>query len=291
MAYYILLHVIFPTFFENKKLLFLIAYVVVMTFFISIDYIHLKKILPFFGGHTPRGDLPLFSFINRSLLLFSYIAFTTAGWYLNSRSILKIKEQSEKEKGIISRELGFLKNQFNSHLTFNFLNFCYGKMLDSSPKAAEAMEDFSEMLRYSMSNKLAEYVPLEREVQYIEHFIRIQKCLTTKIFVEFEYRGNIDNCYILPMLLAIFVENSFKHGISSDADNPITILLLVEEDEIKFKIKNNRTNRKIFISTGIGLQNARKILNLFYDKKHSLKIEQTDNTYSCELNLKAYNRT
>lgn len=286
VAYYLLLYIVFPIFFEKRKILFILNYFVVIVLFISVDYVHLKKILPFFGGHTPRGDLPLYNFIIRSLLLFSYVAFTSAGWYLNLRSLQKIKESSEKEKTIISRELNFLKNQFNSHLTFNFLNFCYGKMLYFSPQAAAAIENFSEMLHYSFNHKLTDYVSLAKEIEYINNFIEIQKCLTTKIFVEFQYEGNVNNCSILPMLLAIFVENSFKHGILNDSENPIKIFLSVKGNDALFNIKNECTNNKKTISTGIGLQNAKKILELFYKNKHFLSIKKTNTTYYCELNLK-----
>lgn len=289
IAYYVLLNIVFPNFFEKNKIQFVLFYLFVVCLFVTIDYIHLKKVLPFLGGHTPRGDLPLYNFINRSILLFSYVAFTSAGWYLNFRSIQRDQEKSEREKNIISRELNFLKNQFNSHLTFNFLSFCYGKMLIYSPKEAKSIENFSEMLHYSFNHKLSEYVSLTNEIQYIENFIEVQKCLTSSVCVKFNYTGDVSKCDILPMLLGIFVENSFKHGVVNDSKNPILIALAVENNEILFRIENTRTNSKNKISTGIGLQNAKKILSLFYENRHSLKINEENNTYSCELNLKLEN--
>jgi two-component system LytT family sensor kinase len=285
-SYYILLNFIFPSFFDKNKILFFISYLFVIALFVLIDYIHLKKILPHFGAYTPRGNLPLYSFIKSSILLFSYIAFTTTGWYLNSRSIQRVKEKLDNEKNIIARELNFLKNQFNSHLTFNFLSFCYGKMLNYSPKAAESIENFSDMLHYSFGLKLTEYVSLTKEVEYIENFIEVQKCLTNTIFVEFRHEGDIEKYQILPMLLGVFVENSFKHGVINDPLNPIIVFLSVNNNEIFFKIKNNNAINTKTVSTGIGIQNAERILNLFYRNNHSLTIDKTDTSYSCELNLK-----
>jgi two-component system LytT family sensor kinase len=286
IAYYTIINFIFPNFFKDRKILFAMSYMITIVLFVLIDYIHLKKILPFFGGHTPRGSLALYDFIKSSVLLFSYVVFTSTGWYLKFRSVQRTKEKLENEKSIIYRELNFLKNQFNSHLTFNFLNFCYAKMLSDAPEAAESVENFSEMLHYSFGHKLTDYVALTKEVEYIENFIEIQKCLTNTIFVEFEYKGAMDKYYILPMLLGIFVENSFKHGVLNDPENPIVILLFAVENEVSFKIKNKRVNNKKIISTGIGLQNAKKILGLFYKNSHSLIIDKSDTTYSCELNLK-----
>lgn len=286
IAYYCLLNIIFPSFFEENKLLFFLNYFLVIIIFISIDYIHLKKILPFFGGHTPRGDLSLSNFVSRSLLLFSYIAFTTCGWYLNYRSIQKAKEKDENEKIIIQSELGLLKNQFSSHLTFNFLNFCYSKMFEFSPKAATAVENFSDMLHYSFIYKSADPVPLAKEIEYIENFIEVQKCITSAAFVEFQYEGCIDEARIIPMLLAIFVENSFKHGVTNEPLLPIRILLSVNDGDIFFNIKNMKANKRTLISTGFGLQNAKKVLNSFYKDRFKLMIDETDNMYSFEISLK-----
>ena len=38
---------------------------------------------------------------------------------------MRFKKIAEKEKQIMMLELSTLKDQFNSHLTFNFLNFCW----------------------------------------------------------------------------------------------------------------------------------------------------------------------
>ncbi len=208
------------------------------------------------------------------------------GSYFNWKSIERIKENLEKEKNVISRELSFLKNQFHSHLTFNFLNFCYSKMLRSAPKAAESVEDFSEMLRYSLSNRQPEeYVPLKKEICYIENFIAIQKCISSGVFVKLDVEGETTNYLILPMMLAVFVENSFKHGVFSDPEKPICILLIVKNDSLFFSVKNNKTRKTTIASTGIGLANIKQLLSLFYCNKHSLIIEETDSTYSSELIL------
>jgi two-component system LytT family sensor kinase len=286
LSYYLLFLVVFPNFFEEKKILFILSYIIVIVIYISIDYFHLKKILPFFGGHYPRGGADLYNFIKGAFILFSFVAITSLGSYLNWRSIERLKERSKKEKSIISRELNFIKNQFNSHLTFNFFNFCYSKTLRLSEKAAESIETFSEMLRYSLNNGLDEHVLLKKEIDYIEHFISVQKCLTAKVFIKLQYEGNISNYYILPRILATFIENAFKHGIFSEEESPIIIFLAIENDTLSFIVKNKKANKKIFVSTGIGLQNVKQVLELFYQSKHDLKIEQTENTYCSKLTLK-----
>jgi sensor histidine kinase YesM len=55
-----------------------------------------------------------------------------------------------------------------------------------------------------------------------------------------------------------------------------------------FKIENSKNTIKVKdenYSKGIGLQNARKRLDLIYLEKYILKIEEKDDTYSVNLTL------
>ena len=285
ISYYVLLLIIFPNLIDKKNFYFIPALLIVYSFFLSWDYFHLKTILPFFLGNTPRNQLSLFEFLKSSSLIFSFILFSALGSYLNRKSVDQFKELMEKEKNAITNELSFLKNQFNSHLTFNFFNFCYAKMLHISPKAAESVEDFTEMLHYPLKNKLNQKTLLSEEVQYIQQFIRVQNLISSEMYVDFKVTGNTDNHTITPMILSVFVENAFKHGIFNDPANPITILLNAEENTIFFEIKNKKKQQKSFIETGIGIDIIKQILGLFYHNKHSLLVQNDVSCYTIKLNL------
>jgi two-component system LytT family sensor kinase len=288
ISYYLLLLLIFPTFLFKKNKLVVLFYFLILVFFICWDFFHLKYILPSFNGNTPRGKLSLFEFIKSSALFFSFVTVSAFGSYLNWESIERYKLALEKEKRIISSELSFLKNQFNSHLTFNFLNFCYAKLFKASPKAAESVEYFSEMLHYSLNFNSNQKLLLVKEIDYIQNFINIQKCLTTEIYADFSVNLDQENYYIMPMILTVFVENAFKHGVINDYNNPIEIKLEVKDYLISFVTHNKKKNQKIIISSGVGIENIKQTLNLFYENKHSLQISETDTDYysKLELNIK-----
>lgn len=286
LIYYTLLLVVFPSFFETKRLLFVLCFVAVASIYVLLDFLHLKIILPFFGGQTPGINLPFSEFVKGSLLLFSFVGFSSLGSYLNLRSFERAKEGAKKEKNTISREIIFLQNQFNSHLTFNFLNFCYSKVLRSSPKAAESIEYFSEMLHYSLNNKPEKYVLLQKEVDYINHFISVQKCLSNEVFAELKVQGETNQFTILPKILGIFIENSFKHGTFNDPGNPINISLSIKNNELLFCIKNIKTSKIPISNSGIGLKNVKQLLALFYPGSlHQLIINETELDYTTQLTL------
>lgn len=286
VAYYVLLLVIFPSFFETNKLVFLAGLITCISAYIFFGYLNFNVILPFFAEHGAETSRSVLEISKGSLLTFSFATFFSFGAYLNWRSIERAKDAAAKEKNVISRELNFLKDQFHSHLTFNFLNFCYGKMLRSAPKEAESIEDFSEMLRYSLSNKPNEKVPLQKEIDYIEHFIAIQKCLSTSVYVEFKTGGETEKTTILPMILTVFVENAFKHGVFENPESPINISLLVNDNELLFNVKNNKSNKISLHTTGLGLTNSKHFLNIFYPEMHILNVKETETDYSVELILK-----
>lgn len=288
ICYYLLLLIIFPNLIERKNILFVLGLLLVFTFFLSWDYFHLKKVLPYFEGTTPRNQLSSFEFFKSSGLIFSFILFSALGSYLNRKSVEQFKELVEKEKNVISNELSFLKNQFNSHLTFNFFNFCYAKMLSISPKAAESVEDFTEMLHYPLKNKVNNKASLLEEIEYINQFIRVQNLISSEMYVNINVTREIHNYQITPMILSVFVENAFKHGVFNEPENPIVISLNTNENNIQFEIRNKKKNQKTLIETGIGIDNIQQILELFYKDNYTLSVENSINTYSVKLHLNTH---
>lgn len=200
-------------------------------------------------------------------------------------SLEKLRVQSEREKSLLQMEFNFLKNQFNSHITFNFLNYCYSKIHKLSDEAADAIDLFASMLRYSLSGKFDEKVTLASEIEYIENFIKLQRLLTSEVYVRFTCHGNMNGKYILPRVLITFIENAFKHGKFDSAEEPIEISLHAEEQTISLQVQNKKSNRKHLINTGVGRENVRKILELYYAGHHELIINEDNEFYSCTLHL------
>lgn len=284
IAYYILFLIIFPNFFDTNKPIFILSYLFVILLFISTDYIHLKMILPQFGGHVNRAAFDNYTFVKHSLIPFCFVGFASLGSYLNWRSLEMFKIHSQRERDILDRELLFVKNQFNSHLTFNFLNFCYSKGMHVE-KLSEPIENFTELLHYSLKTRSTKFMSILDEIEYINRYISIQKCLTSKLFIKFNYDQISSDVQIVAGLLAVIIENAFKHGEFSEPERPILINLTILNNDLKFEVWNSIPKQKIAISTGIGLNNLRQVLDLYYENEYKLKIEKTENTYQTKLHI------
>jgi len=192
-------------------------------------------------------------------------------------------ENLKKENIKINAELLFFKNQFNSHILFNFLNFCYSKIHKSSESAAEAIESFSEMLRYSSQMKIDEPVSLKKEIEYIENYIVIQKCLTEKVCVSFKYEGDISKKKILPGLLVTFVENAFKYGEINNEKHPIEVYLFADKDHTVFSVRNKKNIAKPIDILDSKHQTMKQLLDSYYGSKYQLEIKDLREEYQSEL--------
>jgi LytS/YehU family sensor histidine kinase len=198
---------------------------------------------------------------------------------------MDIKKILDKEQNIMERELSFLKNQFHSHLTFNFLSFCYNKVRVFSTDAAASIEEFSDLLRYSLKYKAEELVPLAKEIEYVKNYISFQKYITSKVYVNFHYQADINEIFIVPRVLIVFVENIIKNSIIDDKNNPVYIYIDVLDNKIKFNIKSKKNNTKPIAELKTELRGLTQILNVFYLNDYQLNISDMDGVFNCELKL------
>jgi LytS/YehU family sensor histidine kinase len=132
---------------------------------------------------------------------------------------------------------------------------------------------------------------LAREVEYVNSYIVLQKIRYASSLEIHAEMDNGDSQLIEPMLLIPFIENAFKHGTGS-IDNPVIhVSLNISEGLIDFRVKNkfNAANTEEKDRTsGIGLANVIRRLNLLYDQKHMLTINKDHGWFSISLQIKLH---
>lgn len=90
------------------------------------------------------------------------------------------------------------------------------------------------------------------------------------------------------MLLIPFVENAFKHGTGLIQNAEIIIELKARNNVLQFMVTNQFDSSVQEIkdkTSGIGLQNVKRRLNLLYENRHMLLISDNDNKYNVSLQL------
>ena len=204
----------------------------------------------------------------------------TIDWFLNERV------QRDLENQRLSAELAFLKSQINPHFLFNSLNSIYSLAYQRSETTPEAILKLSEIMRYMLYECNDNKVDLVKELQYLHNYIDLQKIrFGNGAFIDFKVEGEVVSQQIVPLLLIAFVENAFKHGVASNPQTPIRLLIDVDEAHLHFYVQNKKHTNNRDASGGIGLNNVKRRLDLLYHGKYNLDIRDEANTYTVELSL------
>ncbi len=199
-----------------------------------------------------------------------------------------IRQISKLEKEKVNTELDFLKTQINPHFLFNTLNNVYIQTRIEPKKASEMILKLSDLLRYQLYECSNDKVMLKSEVEYLQNYVSLQEMRITNIDIKFEQKGSFKGLMIYPFMFIPFLENSFKHGVSSKGvENFIHINVDIVEKYVIFAVKNskNDTIQQNSKSGGIGLTNIKRRLDLLYDGKYELKIDNRDNYFNVELKI------
>jgi sensor histidine kinase YesM len=196
------------------------------------------------------------------------------------------KMQLEVEKS--TANFNFLKAQINPHFLHNTLNFLYAKSLPYSEELSEGILTLSDIMRYALSEGNARdgKAPLKDEIEHVRNVIKINQLrFSNTLNVQFEVEGVVNNATIIPFVLITLVENAFKHGDLKNTSDPIAVRLSVYNDKLFFYCRNRKKSGPKELSTGIGLENINKRLDLAYGKDYEFKVKDDEEYYTTELTI------
>ncbi|MDR2626802.1 MAG: histidine kinase, partial [Dysgonamonadaceae bacterium] len=203
-------------------------------------------------------------------------------WYDEKRR-LKELENSKTEA-----ELSFLKSQIHPHFLFNSLNSIYYLALSKDDKAPEAILSLSNFLRFVTIESDKSFIPLEKELNMLREYLDLQSLRASEKFdLQFDLQGDLNQLNIMPLTFIPFVENAFKYGISAHVDCFIHLNIKIEKEILEFTISNAimQGEKNIVRSSGIGLDNIRKRLELAYPGHYLLDIKSDDRIFSVYLKI------
>lgn len=207
--------------------------------------------------------------------------------------ILAMKLQSdnrklaELEQEKLATELKWLQQQINPHFLFNTLNNLYALCLSKSEKTPELILQLASLLRFVVYKGGNDRVSLNDEVSYLNDYLELQRLrVENKCEFSIDLPTSLPPLSISPLLLVVFVENAFKHGVElSDQQSTLNLSLKVEGTTLHFCCENSVPENDSERECGIGLNNVERRLALIYPDKHQLNISSTDEIYRVELTL------
>jgi two-component system, LytTR family, sensor kinase len=226
-------------------------------------------------------------------LIFPYLfiwAMSTVYWFVTDK-IRTEQLLKERENENLKTELAFLRSQVSPHFLFNVLNNMVAMARLKSDQLESSLIRLSGLMRYMLYESDEASVTLLRETEYVNSYIELQKIrYATSLLIQVDMDPG-DNQLIEPMLLIPFIENAFKHGTGTIRDPAIEISLKISEGLIDFRVKNKYGPETEGIkdrTSGIGLPNVRRRLNLLYDQKHILSIKKENGWFTVSLQIKLH---
>ena len=206
--------------------------------------------------------------------------------YFKSQEDTKLLTQIDKHN--LERQLEYLKYQVNPHFFMNTLNNIHA-LVDIDPERAKTtIVELSKMMRYILYEGNNRLIPLPREVQFLSNYVQLMRLrYTDKVSIRMSAPSNLPDVMIPPLLLIMFVENAFKHGISYRTESFVYITLDVKDDRLKFVCRNSKQHLTVKEKKGggMGLVNVRRRLDLLFQDTYTLKIEDRENEYDVSLDL------
>ena len=215
--------------------------------------------------------------------------------YISSQRSSMEKEAQMKENELAMEahlkeaQLKFLQAQINPHFLFNSLNAgAQLAMMEDAEQTSIFVQRMADFFRYNVK-KGTEDATLEEEVEAVENYIYI---LNVRFAGDIHFYKEVDesvlSCRVPSMILQPVVENAVNHGIRNiDWEGRIDLTVSGEENMIRIVVRDNGKGmspekiREIFSgddsiseevlpstdSTGIGLRNVIRRLELYYEQE------------------------
>ena len=231
-------------------------------------------------------DLPPLILYFMLLYKYAYMYFGMIGLGL----LLRIRNNLIRiERNKHEVEISTLLSKINPHFLFNALNSIYVlNIKEGAEKSADAVHRLSQLMRYLIAEVNEHFIPLEKEILYIENYIALQELrLDESVVLIYDCRGKSEGKKIAPLITLPFIENAFKHGVNPDEDSKIDISICIEENIFKMCVRNNKVNVQYNAheQSGIGIENTKDRLALLYPGKHNLLIEENELYYTVHLSI------
>jgi two-component system LytT family sensor kinase len=191
---------------------------------------------------------------------------------------------SQLETQLLQAQLSGLRMQLQPHFLFNTLHAIDALMYESKDRASEMIVRLSEFLRLSLENTGEQEIPLDREIDFIERYLEIERTrFEERLIVEYDVDPKAFNCLVPNLLLQPLVENSIKHGIARiPGGGKLRITANVRNQSLLIFVANNGPSLSSDPSKaledslqkrrGIGLANTSARLRALYGAEQSFEL-------------------
>jgi LytS/YehU family sensor histidine kinase len=207
------------------------------------------------------------------------------------RAMQKEEDEERLQRQNVQAEMYYLKHQINPHFLMNTLNNIHA-LIDIDLEAAKStVIQLSDMMRYVVYDTGGNNIALKEDLKFIKNYIELMRIrYTDDVNITFNYpkhlTGTVD---VPPLIFIVFVENAFKHGVSYKSKSFIDVNIEYENGYVTATFENSVNEQSRTSAPGIGLENVRKRLDLIYEDRYDLRVEDKGETYCVMLKIPTLN--
>lgn len=178
-------------------------------------------------------------------------------------------------------QLKMLRYQLNPHFLFNTLNAIATLVLEKENLTAERMLGaLSRFLRYTLDQEPQQKVPLQREMEVLDLYLRIEKMrFDERLILDFAIDPCVERALVPGLILQPLVENSIKYAVAkSERGCRVTIRAHANAEWLELELTDDGPGSPAFApgapeSGGVGLRNTRERLETLYGTRQRLSVE------------------
>lgn len=219
------------------------------------------------------------SYIARNSLNLAIFAGGATALALARRWVTTDQKLKEVEAERATTELRNLRSQINPHFLLNTLNNIYALTAFDTPKAQQAIQELSKMLRHILYDYQQPKVALSDEVEFLQNYVNLMRIrLSDSVDVKFQTFIANPQLEVAPMVFISLVENAFKHGVSPSEPSFIHIQIESADNQIVCDIQNSNHPKTAndHSGHGIGLVQVQRRLELTYPDHYQWEHGPTD---------------
>jgi signal transduction histidine kinase len=235
----------------------------------------------------PTDNDPIFTDFFWSILTFTFVAGIAIAIKVVSYNFRLKEEKVEMMKQNMESEMNLLRSKINPHFLFNVLNNIDEMIYMSREKASNYIFNLSNIMRYMLTEADKETSFLKEEIEYLKNYLELSEfSLPYKNFIEFNVNGELKQQQVPTLIFLPLIENVVKHSRKNKHDH-ILISFKINDENVILKTENKIRSLKIDANTtsGFGIENLKKRLQLIYKNNFTLEIIKEGDTYKSYLQI------
>ncbi len=201
------------------------------------------------------------------------------------RTVELREEQARRE--LLEAQLANLRSRLNPHFLFNSLNTLAGLIEEDPPRAVDALERLSELLRHALESTETRRTTLGAELDVLEDYLRMEQLrFGDRLRWTLEADADARAAAVPSLLLQPVVENAVKYAVAPRREGgTIAILARTGDGRLRLEVEDDGPGHGESSSTGLGHRTLRQRLELEYGDAARLDAGPVEPGYRVELDL------